>query len=94
MRLNNTVTIQPIDSTHGMDVVGWVVYSDHVLIRKKTKERMRKTFRDIQAKLDRCIELDEHDKGAISSYTGSLKWFDSYNLANKMIRPVIESIKE
>lgn len=80
LTLNDNVTIQPIDSTHGMDVVGWVVYSDHVLIRKKTKERMRKAFRDIQYKLDHCQDIDYHDRGIIGSYTGSLKWFDSYNL--------------
>ena len=80
LKLNDNVIIQPIDSTHGMDVVGWVIYSDHVLIRKKTKERMRKAFRAIQYKLDHCQEINSNDKGVIGSYTGSLKWFDSYNL--------------
>lgn len=80
LELNEGSYIQKIDSDHGVDMVGWVVYSDHVLIRKKTKERMRRTFNRISKKLDWCQELTDSDKSAISSYTGSLKWFNSYNL--------------
>ena len=94
LELNEGSYIQKVDSNHGVDMVGWVVYSDHVLIRKKTKERMRKTFRRIQKKLDRCEDLDESDLSAIGSYTGSLKWFDSYNLSKKIVRPVLDRIAE
>lgn len=61
-------------------MVGWVVYSNHVLIRRKTKNRMKRVFADAERRLDRCEELDSHTLGAINSYIGSLKWFDSYNL--------------
>jgi hypothetical protein len=94
LELNEGASIQRIDSEHGIDMVGWTLFSDHVLIRKKTKERMRKTFRRIQKKLDRCEDLDESDLSAIGSYTGSLKWFDSYNLSKKIVRPVLDRIAE
>ena len=94
LQLNPNTTIQPIDSVHGVDMVGWVVYSDHVLIRKRTKERMRKGLREVNNKLDRCKELDEHDMGMINSYVGGLRWFDSYNLKNKIIQPVLDRIDE
>lgn len=61
-------------------MLGWVVYSDHILIRKDTKERMRRVFADAKHKLDRLEPLDRHEFGAIQSYVGSLKWYDSYNL--------------
>lgn len=80
LSLNQGTSIYRIDSDHGVDMLGWCVYSDHVLIRKKTKERMRKTFRAVGKKLDRCQDLDEHDISSIGSYVGSLKWYDSYNL--------------
>lgn len=80
LTLNEGRQIYEIDSEHGVDMLGWVVYSDHVLIRKKTKEKMRRTFRAVERKLDRCQDLDEHDISSIGSYIGSLKWFDSYNL--------------
>lgn len=90
----NPTTIQPIDSTHGMDMVGWVVYSDHILIRKKTKLKMKKAFASVNAKLDRCEELNEHDLGMMNSYVGCLKWFDSYNLRKKVIQPVLDRVAE
>lgn len=94
LRLNPNTSIVPVDSTHGVDVVGWIVYSDHVLIRKKTKLRMKTAFASVNAKLDRCLELDQHDKGMMASYIGSLKWFNSYNLRNKVVRPVLDRIQE
>lgn len=94
LHLNPNTSIQPIDSEHGVDVVGWVLYSDHVLIRKRTKLRMKRGFRDVMNKLDRCQDLDEHDLGMINSYVGCLKWFDSYNLRRKVVQPVLDRIAE
>ena len=94
LRLNDGAYIQKIDSEHGVDMVGWVVYSNHVRIRKKTKERMRKTFRRIERKLDWCVELSDTDRHSMSSYIGCLKWFDSYNLRKKIVTPVLDKIAE
>lgn len=80
LHLNDGRSIYRVDSEHGVDMLGWIVFSDHVLVRKKTKEKMRKVFRAVDRKLDRCQDLDEHDISSIGSYVGSLKWFDSYNL--------------
>lgn len=80
LKLNANWMIVPIDETHGVDMIGWIVYSNHVLIRKKTKIRMKRTFAKAEAKLDRCQELDVHELSAIGSYVGCLKWFDSWNL--------------
>lgn len=80
LSLNSNWMVQPISETQGVDMVGWIVYSNHVLIRRKTKIRMKRTFRRIDAKLDRLQEPDDHDKGSIASYVGCLKWFDSWNL--------------
>ena len=94
LSINTNCAIVPVDSTHGVDVVGWTVYSDHILIRKKTKERMRRVFKYIEYKLDREQELDAHDLGAMNSYIGSLKWFDSYNLKNKIVQPVLNKLAD
>lgn len=75
-------------------MLGWVVYSDHVLIRKKTKLRMIELFRRAGDKLDHCQELDRHDLGGIYSYLGSIKWFDSYNFKKKHIQPVLDKLAE
>ena len=78
--LNEDTRIQKVDSTHGVDMIGWVVFSDHIRIRKRTKENMRRTFRLADEKLDRCQELTSHDLGAIGAYVGCFKWFDGRNL--------------
>lgn len=88
LRLNDNWAVRPVSSTQGVDMVGWVVFKDHVLIRKKTKQKMIRTFRDLEYKIDHGISWNEHDYGAYHSYMGSLKWFDSYNLYLKHIRPV------
>ena len=92
LTLNRSSGIRPIDSTHGVDVLGWVLYSDHVFIRKKTKERMRRAFRYVMEKMDRNEELDHHDMGSIRAYSGSFRWFDSYNLRKKIADPVLNRI--
>lgn len=80
LRFNDNWSIRPVDSRNGVDMVGWIVYSDHVLIRKKTKLRMIRTFKDVEWKIDHGMNLNDHDMGSVNSYLGSLKWFDSYNL--------------
>lgn len=94
LELNEGASIQKVDSENGVNMVGWVVYSDHVLIRRKTKENMRHTFKRIERKIDWCKELDTRDKGAMASYLGTLKWFDSYNLRKKIVQPVLDKIAQ
>ena len=94
LTINGNWSIRPIDSTHRVDMIGWVVYSDHVLIRKKTKLRMKKCLTEMERKLDHCRPLSESDKGCLASYMGSLRWFDSYNLRKRLFDPVVEKQKE
>lgn len=94
LRLNENWSVRPVTSTQGVDMVGWVLYKDHVLIRKRTKMRMIKTFKGLEYKIDHGMTLNVHDLGAYHSYMGSLKWFDSYNLYLKHIRPVEDKLND
>ena len=80
----------PIDSTHGVDFLGYVIYSDHILIRKSTKVNFIRAMREMSRKLDSGIPLDHHDIAVIASYDGMLKWCDSYHLRQKHLAPVLE----
>ena len=94
LRLNGNFAVMPVDGSHGFDCLGYVIFRDHVLLRKSTKERMKRSFKDHERKLDRLELLNEHDRSSIASYMGVLEWCNSYNLKCKVVYPVLRKMRE
>lgn len=85
--------IFPVDS-RGIDFVGYVIWRDHVMLRKSTKVRMKRAMRRIEDDLRDGNSLTRSQKGCIDSYSGILKWCDSNNLRKTVIGPVMELLEK
>lgn len=79
--------------TEGVDFLGYRIYKTHILVRKKTKYRIKREMARIMKKLESGLSPDKHDRGVVASYYGVLKWCDSYNLYRKTIWPVAQAIE-
>ena len=74
LRMKDNWQVFPIDS-RGIPYLGYRVFSDHVLLKKPTKERMRKAADRISRSLeDPEHVMDAHEVGVVRSYEGVLKW--------------------
>ncbi len=83
--------IFPIDS-RGVLYLGYRVYSDHIMLKKLTKERMKKAAGGISTRLqDPGYVMDGHDIGVVQSYRGVLKWCDGRNLRKNVLDPLLEA---
>ncbi len=83
----------PIDS-RGIPYLGYRVFSDHVLLKKDTKVRMKRAAERISARLeDPEYVMDTHDLGTYHSYEGVLRWCDGINLERKVLKPLMEANK-
>lgn len=80
--------------TEGVDFLGYRIYKTHVLVRKKTKYRIKREMARIMRKLESGQSPDKHDRGVVASYHGVLKWCDSYNFYCKVVRPVVWAIEK
>lgn len=72
----------------GVDFVGYRHFGNYVLLRKSISQKLIRTMRDIQKKLNRGGEFTYKDYCSINSYKGWLKWCNGYNLYYKWIRPL------
>lgn len=66
----------------GIDFVGYRIFEDYVLLRKRTANR----FKSAMNRIEDWDNLTEHERCKIASYKGILKHCDSYRLAEKYIR--------
>lgn len=85
--LKDNYKIFPVD-IQGIDFVGYRHFRDYVLLRKSIAQRLIRTMRDIQYKMDNGGIFTEKDFGAIDSYKGWLKWCNGHNLYIKWIKPL------
>lgn len=85
--------IFPIDS-RGIDFVGYRIFTDRTLLRKRNKKKLSRACAEIQRKLDECGRITSHDRGTLASYNGLLKWCDGYGLYQKTIGATEEKIEE
>jgi hypothetical protein len=82
--------IFPVDS-RGIPYLGYRIFSDHILLKKRTKKRMQKAVaRLAMLQTDPDFLLDEHDLGTLNSYRGCLKWCSGKHLESVTIAPVME----
>lgn len=92
LHLKEDWQVFPIDS-RPIDFAGYVIYRDHILLRRKVKKRLKEKSARIQSKIDNGEELTNHDIGCVYSYNGVLKWCDGYKLRAATIGPIIEHIE-
>lgn len=69
----------------GIDFVGYRSFGDFTLLRDSTKRRLKKAIGEIEKNVKRGYEISYSNKCTIASYSGILKWCDSYRLNNKTI---------
>lgn len=68
LRLNPKTGVWPI--SHGIDFVGYRHWTDHVLPRKRTVKRAKKTFKSLPGRY-RAGEIDlDYIRARVVSFTG------------------------
>ena len=88
LELKKNYQIFPIDS-RGIHFLGYDIFSDHIRLRKETKQRMIHSLNSIKTQQsDKSYLLTEHDKGVLSSYKGVLKICNGKRLQEKYILPI------
>ncbi len=81
----------------GIDFVGFVSYRSkegdvYVLLRKRTKVRMKRACKGVLERFWDGRPASRHDRGVIASYYGCLKWCDGYHLGRKTVYPLMEYV--
>ena len=81
----------------GIDFVGYVSYRTkegevYVLLRKRTKTRMKRACRTVREHMEAGLEPTMHDKGVVASYYGVLSWCNGYYLGMKTVYPLMEYV--
>lgn len=86
--LKNNYKIFPVDK-QGIDFVGYRHFRTYILLRKTTSQKLIRTMRDINKKIENGEEFTYTDYCSINSYKGWLEWANCYNLYEKWIVPLI-----
>lgn len=84
--------IFPVED-RGVDFVGYRTFHEFCLIRTKNKVKMKRSMAKLERKLDKGMDLDEHDLGCLASWRGILGWCDSWRLAKKTTRRVLRKLE-
>lgn len=88
LSLKGNYQIFPVDA-RGVDFLGFRFFHRYTLLRNKTKKRMVKTFRRIKRKADKRIMMNKTEYGAVCSYEGWMRLFDSWRLREKYLVPIL-----
>ena len=78
----------------GIDLVGYRIFKDYVLVRKSIVKQMKAKLKPINRKVAKGKPLTKHDVSMINSYAGWLKSADAHRLTNKYIRPLLPYVNE
>lgn len=73
----------------GVDFVGYRHFPEYQLMRKGSFKRLKRKMLDIRKKWESGQRISRSEFCAINSYTGFLKWCDSWRAYEKYIEPVI-----
>ena len=88
LELKGNWQVYPIDS-RGIQFLGYRIFTDHILLKKTTKQRMKTAARRIKADLMITGRpMDRHDLGTVHSYEGVLRWCDGNNLRKQVLDPL------
>jgi retron-type reverse transcriptase len=69
----------------GIDFVGYRCFGHYTLLRKTTTNNLKRKLTRIR----KFSTATRHDRNVVSSYSGWLKWCDSYRLAQKYVIPAL-----
>lgn len=91
LHIKDNWTIRPV--SEGIDFVGFVTYKKndrvYVLLRKRTKVRLKRACRRMQCKLSNGEPLNDHDKGVLASYYGCIQWCNGHHLGIRTVYAVM-----
>lgn len=73
----------------GIDYIGYRIFPDYILLRKRTVKTLEKSLVYIRHKIEQGEELTYHDYCSVNSYLGWVKPCDSYRLKRKYIEPIM-----
>ena len=93
LSLKGNWQIFPIES-RGIDFVGYVIYPTHILLRKSTKQNLKKAVSGILKELESGKEDTDHMRAVVDSYRRVLKWCDSHYLYLSTIGKVDELLEQ
>lgn len=93
LTLKGNWQIFPTD-TRGVDFVGYRFFHGFTLLRKKTCKRFKKAMVAIREKWEKGNRINYREWCQINSYKGWLKWCDSFRLAEKYIKPVLDAASD
>ncbi len=93
MTMKKNWQVYPID-VRGIDFVGYRIYRNKILLRTRTKKRMKRACANLQELVDEGYSLNESQHGTVWSYYGMLKWCDSNRLKKLTVAPLIQSIEQ
>lgn len=93
LTIKNNWQVFPVDY-RGIDYIGYVVFRDKTLLRKRTVQTMEKTLTTIRRRVESGFELTYHEYCSINSYAGWLKPCDSYGLETKYIEPLMPYVED
>lgn len=92
LNLNPRWQIFPIQA-RGVDFVGYRIWPDHILLRNRTKRRLRRKMRAILDRIDEGAEPDGSMLSCIASYHGILRWCDGYRLHRAYVDPCLDKME-
>lgn len=91
LQVKDNWQVFPVES-RGIDFVGYVIFHDYVLLRKRTKKNMCRKMREIRKRQKQNIGFSEFC--TFYSYFGWLKPCNSYRLYQKHLQPLQRPMKE
>ena len=86
--LKNTWQVFPVKD-RGIDYVGYRIFPEYVLLRKRTVKAMKKSLYNIRKKIERGEEISYHDYCSVNSYLGWMKPCDCHRLKSKYVEPLM-----
>lgn len=90
LKIKDNWQVYPIDS-RGIPFLGYRIFTDHILLKKRTKRRMQKAAKNIADRLeDGSHVMNRHELGTIHSYEGVLKWCDGKHLQEVTFGPLYD----
>lgn len=88
LTLKNTWQVFPVKD-RGIDYVGYRIFPEFVLLRKRTVKTMTKSLLRIRAKIENGEALTYHDYCSVNSYLGWMKPCDCHRLKHKYVDPIM-----
>ena len=93
LTLKNTWQVFPVKD-RGIDYVGYRIFPEFVLLRKRTVKTMTRALLRIRAKIEDGEALTYHDYCSVNSYLGWMKPCDCHRLKHKYVDPIMPEINQ